>query len=108
MNRGKRPEWFDFWADEDWLKEKYHEFYEGVRCHAGKDGDCIWTACPQLRDGEPKRSGRHCPFDTEKDDEYRMSDAEAADYRAMMSTWRVSDDRDGNPNRLPRMWYPLP
>ncbi len=32
-------------------------------CHAGKDGDCSWSECPQLHDGEPKKSGRHCPID---------------------------------------------
>jgi len=34
-----------------------------TQCHAGKDGDCIWDECPQLRDGEPKKTGRHCPLD---------------------------------------------
>lgn len=40
--------------------------YTGVRttaCHAGMDGECFWPDCPQLRDGEPKKSGRHCPLD---------------------------------------------
>lgn len=32
-------------------------------CQAGKDGDCYWKACPQLRDGEPGKTGRHCPLD---------------------------------------------
>lgn len=32
-------------------------------CHADRDGDCDWEGCPQLRDGEPKKSGRHCPLD---------------------------------------------
>ena len=32
-------------------------------CHAGSDGDCSWSDCPQLRDGEPVKSGRHCPLD---------------------------------------------
>ena len=32
-------------------------------CHAGRDGDCIWVECPQLRDGEPVATGRHCPLD---------------------------------------------
>jgi hypothetical protein len=32
-------------------------------CHAQRDGDCIWGQCPQIRDGEPERSGRHCPLD---------------------------------------------
>lgn len=35
-------------------------------CHAQMDGDCEWIDCPQLRDGEPERSRRHCPLD--KDD----------------------------------------
>lgn len=32
-------------------------------CHADSDGDCEWAKCPQLRDGEPKKTGRHCPLD---------------------------------------------
>ena len=32
-------------------------------CHAAKDGECNWEHCPQLRDGEPKKTGRHCPLD---------------------------------------------
>lgn len=32
-------------------------------CHAGRDGDCIWSGCPQLRDHEPIETGRHCPLD---------------------------------------------
>lgn len=39
------------------------------KCHSNGDGDCIWAECPQLRDGEPARSGRHCPIDTEDDDD---------------------------------------
>lgn len=38
-----------------------------IDCQADRDGDCHWKHCPQLRDGEPKRSGRHCPHDTGKD-----------------------------------------
>lgn len=37
-------------------------------CHAGSDGECFWTDCPQLRDGEPVASGRHCPLDVREDD----------------------------------------
>lgn len=33
-------------------------------CHAARDGDCEWEGCPQLADGEPAKSGRHCPLDT--------------------------------------------
>lgn len=32
-------------------------------CGAGRDGECVWRDCPQSRDGEPARSGRHCPLD---------------------------------------------
>jgi hypothetical protein len=31
-------------------------------CHAGSDGDCTWEDCPQIRDGEPKKTGRSCPL----------------------------------------------
>ncbi len=42
-----------------------------VNCHSQRDGDCIWERCPQLRDGEPKKSGRHCPLDWRSaNDEY--------------------------------------
>lgn len=40
--------------------------YEG--CHSGRDGDCAWSECPQIRDGEPHKSGRHCPLDRVSDD----------------------------------------
>jgi hypothetical protein len=32
------------------------------RCQADRDGDCSWCGCPQLRDGEPKKTGRCCPL----------------------------------------------
>ena len=32
-------------------------------CRSGKDGDCFWEHCPQVRDGESYKSGRHCPHD---------------------------------------------
>lgn len=35
-----------------------------TRCAAGRDGECINHQCPQLRDGEPRSTGRHCPLDT--------------------------------------------
>ena len=37
-----------------------------VQCHAQQDGDCSWRDCPQVRDGEPNSSGRHCPLDAEE------------------------------------------
>lgn len=36
-----------------------------TRCAAGRDGECGHAQCPQLRDGEPRASGRHCPLDSE-------------------------------------------
>lgn len=36
---------------------------EYAHCHGGRDGDCFWKHCPQLRDNEPEQSGRHCPLD---------------------------------------------
>ena len=42
--------------------------YQG--CRAGRDGDCFWIECPQLRDNEPRATGRHCPRDTQGDDFY--------------------------------------
>lgn len=32
-------------------------------CHAGRDGECFWEGCPQIRDNEPESNGRHCPLD---------------------------------------------
>lgn len=44
------------------------------RCHAARDGECFWSDCPQLRDGEPARSGRHCPIDHELDEDEPFDD----------------------------------
>jgi hypothetical protein len=32
------------------------------QCRSHSGGDCDWPGCPQLRDGEPARSGRSCPL----------------------------------------------
>ena len=32
-------------------------------CQSDCDGHCEWSHCPQLRDGEPDKTGRHCPLD---------------------------------------------
>ncbi|HDG5313247.1 TPA: hypothetical protein PCI30_000826 [Klebsiella pneumoniae] len=32
-------------------------------CAAAKDGECCHPRCPQIHDGEPAFSGRHCPLD---------------------------------------------
>lgn len=47
--------------------EKYED---RERCHAAmSDGECYAATCPQLRDGEPTKTGRHCPIDTWIDDD---------------------------------------
>jgi hypothetical protein len=40
-----------------------------TRCAAARDGDCSHAQCPQLRDGEPRATGRHCPLDNDADKE---------------------------------------
>ena len=37
-------------------------------CQASRgDGECFDPLCPQILDGEPEKSGRHCPIDKEGD-----------------------------------------
>lgn len=49
-------------------RERYED---RERCKAARsDGECEWSECPQLRDGEPAKTGRHCPIDTWVDDDY--------------------------------------
>lgn len=50
------------------------------RCHAGKDGDCVHQHCPQLRDGEPAKNGRHCPLDIDDSDDSWLDDEPACDH----------------------------
>lgn len=38
-------------------------------CAAGKDGECYHRKCPQIRDNEPEKSGRHCPLDNRSDED---------------------------------------
>lgn len=40
-----------------------HNIHPPDYCHSQRDGDCIWDGCPQNRDGEPRKTGRHCPID---------------------------------------------
>lgn len=49
------------------LRENLTDVVES--CHASRDGDCSWSACPQLRDNEPHSTGRHCPIDNRSDEE---------------------------------------
>lgn len=39
----------------------------GKGCRADSDGDCVWAQCPQNRDNEPPKTGRHCPLDRYED-----------------------------------------
>ena len=59
-------------APNDLLNTKRTAFGQPVRahehCHAQRDGDCDWADCPQERDKEPTRTGRHCPLDTGDED----------------------------------------
>lgn len=42
----------------------------GTYCRSQRDGDCDcdWVDCPQLKDGEPRKSGRHCPLDIHEEE----------------------------------------
>lgn len=57
------------------FQERFEERPQGVynrrgtRCQSAQDGECFWKECPQLRDGEPERSGRHCPLDIRDDND---------------------------------------
>lgn len=45
------------------FRDYYTDEEDRTACRAAKDGDCVWAECPQTRDGEPAKSGRHCPLD---------------------------------------------
>lgn len=38
-------------------------------CQADADGECHWEGCPQIRDAEPVKTGRHCPLDSDESPE---------------------------------------
>lgn len=57
---------FDHRGDDVWSMCCYDcgaTFPNRIVCHADRDGECSWVDCPQLRDGEPAKSGRSCPHD---------------------------------------------
>jgi hypothetical protein len=39
----------------------------GAQCRGHEDGECHWEGCPQVKDGEPEKTGRHCPLDNRED-----------------------------------------
>lgn len=47
----------------DMLTPHQQRLADEGHCMSDGDGDCTWSGCPQLRDGEPKATGRHCPRD---------------------------------------------
>ena len=51
---------FDEWASTDEAYQSPQNILEFTTdgCHAGRDGDCTWKACPQKRNYL-----RHCPLD---------------------------------------------
>ncbi len=46
------------------LQEKVLDLTPLLQCASHQDGDCHHRKCPQIKDGEPAKSGRHCPLDT--------------------------------------------
>lgn len=57
-------------TESDFIGKAMADIAGGIgRCHSGQDGECNWPVCPQVRDGEPAKSRRHCPLDTRLDDE---------------------------------------
>jgi hypothetical protein len=43
---------------------------ELTTCQSGSDGECNHPMCPQLRDGEPEKTGRSCPlYDWDREDD---------------------------------------
>jgi hypothetical protein len=57
-------------------------------CHADRDGDCNHKDCPQLRDGEPHKSGRSCPLNWGDDNDAEAWDAPDAGNAALMALAR--------------------
>lgn len=49
--------------DNDLLRRHGSALSGNDHCHAARDGECMWRRCPQIRDDEPKATGRHCPLD---------------------------------------------
>ena len=53
-------QWWKFWEKTEVIDDTY--------CHADRDGGCCWGKCPQVRDGEPYKTGRHCPLDFDREE----------------------------------------
>lgn len=50
------------------LKLHWH-MRQVTRCQADSDDECDYSECPQLRDNEPRATGRHCPLDKCEDED---------------------------------------
>lgn len=61
-------------------------------CHSDDDGDCTWPHCPQLRDGEPKRSRRHCPLDHVNVCRACGESEECAEHDRLMAIWTTATE----------------
>lgn len=57
------------WMPGTWADRREYENRIVELCHGDRDGECHWVKCPQLADGEPVRSGRHCPLDVDEDED---------------------------------------
>lgn len=58
---GETP-YYKEWGEKAWEAAKL-AVADLPGCHGCSDGECFWEHCPQLKDGESTRSGRHCPLD---------------------------------------------
>lgn len=88
---GNQAGWFSYWNGKSWsvaylaldralsarhwVSEAQNREWRGLaaaplaRCAAARDGECSHVQCPQIRDSEPIKSGRHCPLDTGEDEQ---------------------------------------
>jgi hypothetical protein len=56
------------WQPKSEADHTCHELCRG-RCHASPgDGECFWKGCPQVKEGEPEKTGRTCPLPWVEDD----------------------------------------
>jgi hypothetical protein len=64
-------QWMLGWQE---MQDVCDQFVSGARCQGSNDGDCYWVNCPNNRDGEAHKTGRHCPLDREN---MRLEELEA-------------------------------
>lgn len=54
---------------EELIEKEHGQQAVNPHCHSASDGECFWKGCPQLREGEPHKTGRHCPLPKWEDEE---------------------------------------